>query len=217
MTCSHCAGSIWCSGPAKLPTPAWLTRRSARPDVRSTSAASASTELRSVTTDSAISALPPDLRMASAVPSRGVRPRPQRKVRAPIRANRPAIAAPIPPPDPVTIATCPCRAFSVALAIRQQPPGGGFWSLFRAHANALTRILQDGETTRCKDKLALDETHTYNPPHRKRRLGVLQYWVGIFGARRNGQSKLCRDPRCLAWAISRRCRRFSRISKERFE
>jgi hypothetical protein len=26
-----------------------------------------------------------------------------------------------------------------------------------------------------------------------------------------------KDPRWLAWAIPRRCRRFSRISKERFE
>jgi hypothetical protein len=35
---------------------------------------------------------------------------------------------------------------------------------------ALASILQDGVTGHCKDELALDDTHTYNPPHRKRRL-----------------------------------------------
>ena len=173
MTCSHDAGGIWCSGPAKLPTPALFTRMSARPELRSTSAASASTELRSVTSHSATSALPPDLRMASAAAFEGRPPASAKKSdgshtgqpagdggsNAPARAGN----------------DCHLSLQGVLGCICHKPTASGslFWFPFRGHANALARILQDREINRCKDKLALDETHTYNPPHRKRCLGVL--------------------------------------------
>jgi len=68
-------------------------------------------------------------------------------------------------------------------------------------------------TGRFKDELALEDTHTYNPPHRKRRPGRAEdYWLRISGARPNGQGMFQKDPRWLAWAIPRRCRRFSRKS-----
>jgi hypothetical protein len=82
-----------------------LDRAVATPKVRA-SAVTTSTESR-----------PPASTIAAAVPSRAARRRPQRKVSAPIWANRRAIAAPIPPPAPVTIANCPCSSGSVNLAM----------------------------------------------------------------------------------------------------
>jgi len=45
----------------------------------------------------------------------------------------------------------------------------------------------------CKSKLALDEAHTYNPPHRKRALAVLTVRAkpGVYGARRVGAQAAC--------------------------
>ena len=51
-------GGIWCSGLEKLPIPALFTRMSARPKSRSTSAATDSTERKSVTSHSATFACP---------------------------------------------------------------------------------------------------------------------------------------------------------------
>src|SRR5207253_9353401 len=77
-----------------------------------------------MTSHSAISARPVDFAIAAAALSRGARLRPQRRVTAPICAKVRAIAAPMPLPAPVTIATWPCSGFSVTLDIGDHLEGG---------------------------------------------------------------------------------------------
>ena len=88
---------------------------------------------------------------------------------------------------------------------------------------ALARILQDEVKTRCKDELALGETHTYNPPHRKWcRFGHgrrLLKWLAFPDARRHGMCPpvLSKTWVGLAWVYLGAVAVFPEKSKERFE
>ena len=84
-------------------------RISTRPKEDSTRFAAASTDSRLVTSQTSTSAFPPASAMLFATDSSAARVRPHSMVTAPNPASERAIAAPMPRPAPVTMATCPAR------------------------------------------------------------------------------------------------------------
>ncbi len=95
-----------------LSTPAQFTRTSILPKRCSTSATTLRTWLSDSTSSRKAAAVPSRARISEATASAAGRSLSASATTAPSAANSPAIARPIPPPAPVTSATCPFSIMS---------------------------------------------------------------------------------------------------------
>src|SRR6185369_2570822 len=111
----HVSGGNWCRGPLKAPIPALLTKISSLPNDAWTWRAIRSTEEASATSHVSACAVEPVRESREAVSSSFAFVLPHKTSDAPSSASRKAIAAPIPRPAPVTIATWPSKGRSVVM------------------------------------------------------------------------------------------------------
>src|SRR3989442_2618063 len=104
-TSSQISSAVSCKGPACNRLPALLTSTPRRPSVASGACTARCTSASSVTLPGTASARPPAAVIESAISSRISLRRPVVVTLAPSRANVVAMAAPMPVPPPVTMAT----------------------------------------------------------------------------------------------------------------
>src|SRR3989454_8607701 len=168
------AGS--CKGPACNRLPALLTSTSTRPNVASVACTARCTSASSVTLPGTASARPPAAVIESAVSSRISLRRPVVVTLAPSRANVVAMAAPVPVPPPLTMATLSASRIEVSSSCLTDrgPVCGGRRSGPRGH-DGVERGLGDGADNPVDDRALPDKQDRRNRPDAvaARELGIL--------------------------------------------